>query len=465
MRKLYLLLTILLLLGVFFYFRWYGFEPAEIGEPRSDYLSESEKQVIVERDKPSEAEELSSGDLYQGAHSEERIVDPALSYMRVELPQPLDKPWKAFTIDSVSIFRDERSKEHALSVLPNWIRNALREGNDEKAARFLNTLILLTEDESLKISDLAVTELYRLGDINGIAFRKIGVRLNDESENFFYDDDNNYLGQRQQILNDLLFYDDRRFVDEIYTLWQAQSEIDLSKVQGTRFPDFAYYLEEVGVELPLEYWHSRIDMSANWKNTYDVLKRKGNTATAQILEDYFLTTERARGRSTEKVTRPIVAAAIYNLTGKTEYLGFVKAKALSVQSDYKAGTMEESRIALIAFAKISPSEAMPLLRNTRWDDQIRSIALDALASIPDEESSDIISNEAIRIITETRRFPRDTLEALANQNTEYAASRYDELRGALLSGEYGWTAPISKFDRLDFIRSNKQPIEQLLSNP
>lgn len=452
MRKLYLLLAVVLLLSLFFYLSWDGFEPTEIGKRSSDYVSESKHQVIIEDDTSSETEEFVSEGLYEGAHNGERIVGPALSYMRVTLPQPLDEPWKAFTIDSVSIFRDERSKEHALSVLPNWIRNALREGKDEKAARFLNTLILLTEDESLKVSDLAIIELYRLGDINGIAFRKIGARLNDESENFFYNDDNKYLGQRQQILNDLLFYDDRRFVDKIYTLWQAQSEIDLSKVKETRFPDFGYYLEEVGVELPLEYWHSRIDMSAHWENTYDVLQRKGNTATAQILEDYFLTTERARGRSTEKVTRPIVAAAIYNLTGKAEYLDFVKTKALSVQSDYKAGTMEESRIALITFAKISPSEAMPLLRDTRLDGQIRSIALDALASIPDEESSDIISNEAIRIITETRRFPRDTLEALANQNTEYALNLYDEIKGALLSGEYGWNTPISNFDRLDFIR-------------
>ena len=462
MRKIYIPLGVVLVLSVFFYSRWNGIEPTETSEPRSDDVNKSDNQNIAEEDVLAQSEEdrlIYLERLHPGAHDGERIAPPTLSYMRVELPQPLDEPWRAFVIDSVSAFRDEGMKEIGLGLLPNWIRKALREGKNEEAARYLNTLILLVEDESLKISDRAMIELYRLGDINEIAFRKIQARLKNEAENYFFGDDNNYLDQRQQILNDLLFYDDRRFDDEIYNLWQSKKDMDmdLSKIKGTSFPDFAHYLEEVGVDLPLDYWHSRINVPANWENTYDILERRGNEATARMIKDYFLTTEKADRHSIARMSRPIVAAIIYKLTDKPEYLDFVEATARSVQSNYGYQTDQEAFNALSALAKASPEKAMPLLENTRWEGDIGSTALDALALIPDKESTDIISKEAIRVITETGIFPSDALEALARQNTEYAGNRYDEIRQEFLSGKYGWTGSttINNFDRLDFIRYNR----------
>ena len=108
-----------------------------------------------------------------------------------------------------------------------------------------------------------MTELYRLGDINEVAFREIGARLKDNAENF-YDEENNYLEQRQQILNDLLFYDDQRYVDK-YMLFGSRKKRSIVMGQLEKFSDFGYYLEEVGIHLPIDYWHSRIDLTANWE--------------------------------------------------------------------------------------------------------------------------------------------------------------------------------------------------------
>ena len=137
-----LLLSAVLALSAFFYVRWNGTEPTEKDTPFSDTLTEPEKaEVILDEDVLSPGETLLVESLYQDAHAEGRIVDPALSYLQMALPQPLDEPWKAFSINSESVFKDEDSKMFTLSVLSNWIRNALREGKDEKAARFWSTLL------------------------------------------------------------------------------------------------------------------------------------------------------------------------------------------------------------------------------------------------------------------------------------------------------------------------------------
>lgn len=375
-------------------------------------------------------------------------------FAQVKLPIPINGYWKGPFFDSKDYNESREKRRWAVEVLPGWIRKAVLTDEGEKAAKYLFTLIEIAENSNDSLGIEAALALYRLGDYKNTALNAMSeVLTSDEDKDYsdFYDrgsqiSGNEQLDPRQVILNHLQFYKDSRLDSQIYQLWEKNGATD--KLLG--IVDYAYYLEQTGNALPVDYWMDRLEMNSYFDNAVNVIKDRRSEFPLEDLVRIFRISSEQQWPPIARNKSPMLASVLFNMTQIDEFKQYLYKKANLSLSGTRDGFSVEQ--VFYGIADIGDPESILILENAVSSD-LKVLAMKALGRTQSPQATLIISREALR---EAKRniFPRDALNSLVMQNTKQADTYYSDIRNGLITGAYGWQAVENDFKMLDFIKEN-----------
>jgi HEAT repeats len=384
--------------------------------------------------------------------AEHKMSNLEFNRLKVDLPVPTNKPWKASVFNSDNYLDPER-KEMVVEVLPGWIRRALKEGKRDLAARFLWSLQTLTNDDDHKVSSEAVLGIYRLGDLNG----KAAARMRDwisSAADFRYSDSTTGSTSkdiRAQVLEELELNNDRSLDQSIYDTWLRNHAAEGKDVAAV---DYAYYLAKHGRELSGEYWAQRLDSPYGFERALEIAEQKAVPEVTGKLQSIFEEL-RARPATTPDANRAAsVAAALFRQTGDGRYRDYLAEQA---RAQLSSASFESNLPKVLqGLAATNDKSALEIVSTaTQHDNEmVREMAIDALGKSRDPAAAELLFEAAIQKAKQGKSFPAREMRALLAQDDPSADSKYERLQQALLSGQLGWSATTSDFEALEFFRKH-----------
>lgn len=389
---------------------------------------------------------------YAGAQpAEQKMSNIEFNRLKVDLPAPSNKPWKTSLFNSDNYLESER-KEMVVEILPGWIRKALKEGNRDLAARFLWSLQTLTHDDDPKISSEAVLAIYRLGDFNRTAADRMRDWISSAAD-FRYSDSSagssTSKDVRAQVLDELSLNKDHSLDQSIYEAWLRNRATEGKDVAAV---DYAYYLEKHGRELPVDYWIQRLDNPYGLEHALEIAEQKAVPEVTTKLQGIFEQL-RARPASTRDASRAAsVASVLFRETRDGRYRDYLAEQA---QVQLAAGSFESSLPKVLqGLAATNDKSALEIVSTAMQHDNemVREMAIDALGKSRNPAAAELLFEAAIQKAKQGKGFPAQEMRALLAQDDSRADSKYERLRQALLSGQFGWSATTSDFDALEFFR-------------
>jgi hypothetical protein len=237
-----------------------------------------------------------------------KLSDVEFGRFKVSLPAPVDGPWEGPFYDHKSCF-DRDKKGAAVEVLPFWIRKAVLAGKSDIAARYLWSLLRLSEDADPEIEIEATFAIYRLGDHAGVAAARMQRWMESETMKLHIDSllfGSDVKDVRAVVLAELELNNDRSLDQAIHDVWQRRQAHEGADVAAV---DYAYYLEKHGRTLPMEYWERRLENRSGFENALAVLEKRGGAGKARRPGDDgenrtgFRDTENAPARTGERCHR------------------------------------------------------------------------------------------------------------------------------------------------------------------
>lgn len=372
---------------------------------------------------------------------------------RVKLPKPVNAPWKGPFFNSEDIYRKEL-KLTAVHVLAIWIRKAVHEGKMGIAARFLCSLMRLSEDNNMEVATGAVFQIYRLGDIDGFAVNRMRHWIEDGVSYMTIISKNGesvYMDIRSRALDEIEFSGDKSLDDVIFQTWRKHQGNEGKQAAAV---DYAAYLEKHGHELPADYWMQRLDSPYGFESALEISEKKAMPELAAKLQSLFERLKVSRPDSLDAGRAAVVASALFRQTGDTRYRDYLadnanaQLGAKSFESSLKkllpglAATNDKNAIQIVVGAMQHPNGV------------VRDTAIDALGNTQDPAATEALFEAAIQIAKEKQWFPKNEMRALLRQQNANADAKYDRLKQALLSGKFGWSAGTSDFDALEFFRKH-----------
>lgn len=402
--------------------------------------------------------EIPAGDAYSNEkHALEKMskisfamTKQELDHLRVNLPAPVNMPWKGPFYDSQTCF-DADKKLAAVDVLPLWIKEALSANESNMAARYLWSFIKFTEDKDNEVATKAVISLYRMGDYNGVALSKMKQWLESGFDYTYLDTSygtSDMKDARRQVLQELDYYNDASLLGTIYDLWsnnKGNEGEDLASV------DYAYYLEKHGRELPVDYWLGRLNKPYAFENALNVLEARKPDGMTETLQPLFEQLRTKLASSPDARRAAAVGGILFQLTGDTKYREYLMERAQR-QFAFSPLFADDAQPILNALAATNDKAALDLLFTAiqNKNEGVRKMAIDALGNSKNPEAAEMLYESAIQ--EAKTRFPSHQLHALLQQNEPSSDSKYERLQQALLSGQLGWQAVSSDFATFEFTR-------------
>lgn len=308
--------------------------------------------------------------------------------------------------------------------------------------KLLGTLITLLDDDDMSVSIIAISELYRLGDYQDFALKRIQGFVSDTPMSLSYKEVVLY----HRILNDLEFYDDNRVDHLILQKWDDQKEEETGL---SNFVDYGYYLEKNEIKLPIEYWIQRIQYEKYWEHSIAVLENRKETLNVDILNsnlDYI-----------NEPQKSSYIALMYQVSKDQEQEKYLEKNATKHIDSHRinAKAMTDSFKAL---AKAGTPNTISILSKglDRSNILVRRSAAEALGNMKEEEISNLLYESAVKYLKIEKRFPRIELDALIKQNTEIGDLKFVELKTILMdeNRNYGpsgiWST--TDFHSLEFFK-------------
>jgi len=417
--------------------------------PEASNPAKSPPSPVVAEDTQKSAGATDSGVQPQG----NRMSDLEFKHLKVGLPAPVNEPWKGPFFDSRSCFEPDK-KETAVDVLPMWIRQALAANKPEMAARYLWSLIKLSEDKEPAIATKGVLAIYRLGDFHEAA----SDRMVDWIESGFayrYSDSTSGSSTskdiRAQVLEELELNNDRGLDQSIYDAWQRNQTTEGKDLAAV---DYAYYLEKRGRELPADYWMQRLDNPSGFANALEIAEKKATPEDIAKLKGIFEQLRARPAASADAGRAASVASALFRQTGDAGYRDYLAEQA---KTQLASGSFESSlRKVLEGLAATNDESALDVVSAAMEHENavIRELAIDALGETRDPAAAELLFAAAIKRATEGKGFPAREMRALLAQDDPSSDSKYERLQQALLSGQFGWSATTGDFEALEFFRKN-----------
>ncbi len=428
-----------------------------IGRPTTQRQHPSEASNLV---KPTPLPVV-AGDTQKPAQATDSGAQPPgnemsdLEYKRlkVSLPAPVNEPWKGPFFDSRNCF-DPDKKETAVDVLPTWIRQALAANKTEMAARYLWTLIQLSEDKEPAVATKGVLAIYRLGDYNGAAANRMRDWIQSGAA-FRYSDSTTGSSAskdvRAQVLEELELNNDRSLDQSIYDTWLRNKVTEGKEVATV---DYAYYLEKHGRELPEEYWMQRLDNPYGFDHALEIAEQKAAPKVTIKFKGIFEEL-RARSATTPDASRAAsVASSLFRQTGEMRYRDYLAEQA---RTQLASGSFKSNLPKVLAgLAATNDKVALEVvLTAMQHDDEVvREMAIDALGKSRDPAAVEVLFEAAIQKTKQKKGFPAREMRALLAHDDPSADSKYERLQQVLLSGQLGWSATTSDFEALEFFRKH-----------
>lgn len=382
-----------------------------------------------------------------------QMGDLEFSRFQVDLPKPVNAPWKGPLFNSESVFRED-VKLTAVDVLSTWIRKAVHEGKQDIAARFLWSLMRLAEDANPEVATNAVFQIYRLGDIDRFAISKMREWIEKDVSYKGYVTKNGatvYADVRARVLDDLAFFRDRSLDDVIYSKWRENQATEGKNLAAV---DYAYYLEKHGRELPVGYWMQRLDNPYGFEHALEIAEQKAAPEVTTKLQSIFEQL-RSRPATTPEAGRAAsVAASLYRQTGDARYRDYLIEQA---RVPLASGSFESSLPEVLeGLAATNDKAALEVVSTAMRHENtvIQEMAIDALGKSRDPAAAELLFEAAIQKAKQGKGFPARELRALLAQGDPSADSKYERLQQALLSGQLGWSATRSDFESLEFFRKH-----------
>lgn len=428
-----------------------------IGRPTSDVQQQAEKADFAKASPlpvaTSTNQEPKQEKDAAAQPAENKMSDLEFKRLKVGLPAPVNEQWRGPFFDSRSCF-DPDKKQTAVDVLPVWIRQALLANKPEMAARYLWSLMKLSEDKELPTATKAAFAIYRLGDYNGAGAAAMRGWI-ESGVNFRYSDaltgSNESKDIRAQVLEELQLHNDRSLDQSIYETWlrnQAAEGKELAAV------DYAYHLEKNGRELPAGYWAQRLDNPHGFANALEIAERKGTPQVTAKLQGLFEELRAKPAASADAGRAASVASALFRQTGEASYRDYLVEQA---RAQLASGSFESSLPKVLeGLAGAKDKAALEIVSGAMKHDNevVGEMAIDALGKSRDPAAAELLFEAAIQKAKEGKGFPAREMRALLAQDDPSADSKYERLQQALLSGQLGWTATTSDFASLEFFRKH-----------
>lgn len=380
-----------------------------------------------------------------------RMSDQEFMHLRVSLPKPINASWDGNFFNSKNCFKDEDTKRHVVEILPTWIRKALKVGKTELAASYLWTLERLAEDEKPSVSTEAVLAIYRLGDIDEFARKKmsdwIAKGLNFEAYDSTFGQ-TEYMDIRARVLREIAIIQDKSFDGIIYDTWEKTRHEEGKHLAAV---DYGYFLEKHGRELPADYWLERLNSPYRLSSALEIAEKKRAPQLVPKLMTLFDEFHESPLESLEAGGAASVASALFRQTGDIRYRDYLIKRA---REQIATGPFGKALSNVLDGLAATKDKAAFDIVSSALDDEggLNMLAAAALGKTPDPAATEILFEAAIKKAKEGKGFPSQELRALLTQGDPAADSKYEHLKQVLLSGKLAWKAVESDFYALEFLR-------------
>jgi|694.fasta_scaffold145894_2 HEAT repeat protein len=379
----------------------------------------------------------------------EKMKERDFNTLKVDLPEPEDKPWPGPFWNS-SNFNSAENKVAALEVLPIWIRKAVLDGHKDQAGKHLFSLLTYLNDSDNNIRNKAALLLYKLGsrDTRLLDVLKEGIESNDSRKTATsLSNGRDNISQRSAILELLRFYDDHTFDDHIEAVFDKLPEKGAYTQDGrynSKVMDLAKYLEAIGRPRTDAFWLARMEAPSDLSEAVKVLRVRNSVDLVAMLKSRIDTDPNSFASLT-------AAALVYGMTGETAYEPLLtKVVNEAVQSENPSTEVE---IALLGLLSGKSSQAATIIKKALAAENVvlHDKALTALGQVSDESSIQMIKDYAKPIIDKDL-FPNAAFKALIDMDNQEGDEAYEMLKSSVLSRNGRSEAD---FEALDFAKSHR----------
>jgi hypothetical protein len=272
----------------------------------------------------------------------------------------------------------------------------------------------LTRDSDREVSIRATLELYRLGDYNESASKRI-IELFETSLTDIQDPSPSILAL-QKLLDEISRKKDPRFDSLLRKIWEAQKAKELTQ---SHFVDIAKHLEESGQKLPQTYWMTRSQENKDVV-ALEFLITKSNPEIIRYFQDAF--------QSPSSILKSYAASFLYAQDPQASYWNYLDQSVSQGLQNGFSNEME-AKVTLQAFIRADFRKAMPLIKTAlnSEDEIIRISTHQALSKIKNSTTTDLLFQSAVNQLKKSS-FPESELRALVSQNTNYSDLKYEEVR-------------------------------------
>jgi HEAT repeat protein len=379
----------------------------------------------------------------------ERMKERDFNTLKVDLPEPEDKPWPGPFWNS-SNFRSPETAKAALEVLPIWIRKAVLDGNKNQAGKYLFSLLSYLDDSDKNLRNNAALILYKLGsrDARLLNALKTGIE-SDDSRNTAssLSEWRGGISQRAAILEHLRFYGDHTLDDHIEATFDQLPEKGLYTQSGSynyAAIELAKYLETIGRSRTDDFWLERLELSSGMVDAISVLRDRKSVDLVSILRPKIDATSKS-------VTSLTAAAFVYGMTGEAVY-------ETQLIQEIEEGIQSGSPVVMLEFALQGlldgkSNQAQAILKGALASEALgyQEMALAALGRVPEASSIRMIKDYATPII-EKDLIPNAAFKALIEMSNQQSDEAYEALKSSVLSRNGRSEAD---FEALDFAKSHR----------